>query len=137
MSSLGEGSEAGRKFVQGLSETKNGVLNITKETLRENMHHFDSESKLFENLVEGHIGGTATLGHATSDSRRVGLNPKVIRRLTAGAFAASTLSGLMGSMGNSSPDPTVYYSAGNIRHMNDMGANADYAKSLMGRGHRR
>jgi len=128
--------KAGRKFISELKEN-NGVLNITGKTLKDNMNHFDPEAKLFEGMVEGHIGGTATLGHATSDARRVGLNPKVVRRLTAGAFAASTLTGLMGAMGNDSPEPTVYYSGGNIRHMNDMGADAHYAKSLMGRGTRR
>ena len=34
------------------------------------------------------------------------------------------------------PDPQVYYDGSNMRSINDMGANADYGRAIMGRNSR-
>lgn len=133
---LSDSSTAEAKaFIKGIQENK-GIAQVTMKDLRGNKHLFGENFSKVEKLVEGRVGGVSGVGKNYSDSRRVGLNPKVIRRLTAATAAVSVAQGLAGSMSNNSPEPSVYYSAGNIRHMNDMGADASYARSLMGRNSR-
>jgi len=75
--------------------------------------------------------------YARTDVRRYALNTRVAPRLAGllGAFgiAKGTLGAMGEFLGSASGPVTAYYDGSNIRHANDMGADASYARSVLGR----
>lgn len=72
-----------------------------------------------------------------SDARRWAPNTRILPRVTLLAAGFGVARGALGAMGEftgSAVGPvTAYYDGSNIRHANDMGADASYARSILGR----
>lgn len=66
------------------------------------------------------------------DPRKFALNPKVVRRGVGLFAAASIFSGVGEAMSSMVAPPTAYADARGIRHVNDLGANAQYGQSILG-----
>lgn len=66
------------------------------------------------------------------DPRKFALNPKVVRRGIGIMAAASIFSGVGEAMSSMVAPPTAYADARGIRHVNDLGANAQYGQSILG-----
>lgn len=61
------------------------------------------------------------------------LNPIATRRLTGMALGYGAVKGLMHGLFNPNvPSPTAYYDGTQIRHVNDLGANGQYAQAILG-----
>jgi hypothetical protein len=126
--------EGAETFFESIREHK-GFAQISKEELKSSS--FLKNAEEFEKkILNGNIGGRNAIGTAAFDTRRFGLNRRIIGRLTAGVAVSSIGGALLGSMGNNSPAPSVYFDGVNMRHINDMGADASYARSIVGRGSR-
>jgi hypothetical protein len=69
------------------------------------------------------------------DIRKYALNPKIASRMAVGMAAFSTISAINSIFQDKIPEPSVYYDGVNIRHVNDMGADASYGQAIM-RGRR-
>lgn len=90
------------------------------------------------------VGGTGVAAMADAwmpfrhlpmkDMRKFALNPRIASRLGWGA-AALAVGGLWKDMafsGQHAPTPTVTYDGRYVQHIDDMGANADYAQTILG-----
>ncbi len=59
-------------------------------------------------------------------------NPRIIRRMTAAMAAASIFSGIHEAANINVAPPTAFFDGRYMRHINDMGANAHYARGILG-----
>jgi hypothetical protein len=60
-------------------------------------------------------------------------NPSIIRRATAGMWAAGAISMAHEMIAPSAPPPTAVFDGRYLHHKNDMGANAQYGQAILGR----
>lgn len=70
--------------------------------------------------------------HAATDPAKYALNPAIARRLVYAAAPIAVLSGLKEALRPAAPPPSVYFDGRYMRHINDMGASADYGQKMMG-----
>lgn len=70
--------------------------------------------------------------HAANDLAKYALNPAIGRRLVYAAAPIAIFAGLREALHPAAPPPSVYFDGRYMRHVNDMGASADYGQKMMG-----
>jgi hypothetical protein len=70
--------------------------------------------------------------HAANDIAKYALNPAIGRRLVYAAAPVAIFAGLREALHPAAPPPSVYFDGRYMRHVNDMGASADYGQKMMG-----
>mgnify|MGYP003349365109 FL=1 len=66
-----------------------------------------------------------------SDPRKISLNPRIIRRLGVGVGLLAGAKFIHDAVSPHLADPISYYD-GSLHHMNDMGADSNYAQAVLG-----
>ena len=87
---------------------------------------------LFPYVNEGHILDAST-GKMLPHPRKFALSTNIGRRLVAGAVVAGAVSAVGDAFSNNAPAPTVFHDGTSLRQMNDLGANANYGRAVLGR----
>ena len=101
------------------------------------------ESQQATNLAKFRAGRAAGLGAKEAaaaayeskmvlDPRKFAPNPRIVRRMVGIAAAGAVLSGLKEAMDPMVAPPTAYFDGRYMRHVNDMGANAHFARGILG-----
>lgn len=65
--------------------------------------------------------------------RKYALSTNIGRRVMGGFLAAGALSAVGSAMSNNAPAPTFHHDGTSLRHVNDLGADAGYARAVLGR----
>ena len=107
------------------------VEDTVKQHLKSHLKDPKMAHKIDELSVIHGKNGNFSLGSRMDDVRKFGLNTSVANRIIGATAITSGLVG-MGSMGNVAPPPTFYHDGVNLRRQGDMGADASYARAIMG-----
>ena len=71
----------------------------------------------------------ARVGGWNDIQTKFALNPRIASRLIGGGLVASAVIGAMGAL-NTAQGPSVYFDGTEVRHVNDMGTGAAWARSM-------
>lgn len=120
-------------WLKGLASTPGGMRSRLAGASRGFMPEKALDAWMpYRGLTPGKLGGGYMGKGSPGDIRRYALNPSVVRRIGWGIAA-----GAVGTMWNSmvqpgAPAPTTYHDGRSMRHINDLGANAEYAAKVLG-----